>query len=237
MSHGFGRPPQWDYQLPRMNGPFIPTPPTARADTASPLLPPPYKDAGVSHYVENQSLAQYRTPWAGERIPQIRQHDGLHAPSAVTHPLSHQLHDRDQSNPGAATGNRIAYPLHSYGHLPIPKHEPGSIHSTYPPSGRVANFAINGDSGSRQTHLPHNQKVPGGVSPITPVEQSALPMPVTGMTADSPWGLTKAGKARKRLEQACVSCRKKKTKCEPISSSSKCLPCEKNNSECHFDGA
>jgi hypothetical protein len=74
-------------------------------------------------------------------------------------------------------------------------------------------------------------------SPQDAADQSSRPKLATEIIADSPWGFTKAGKARKRLEQACVSCRRKKTKCEPVISSSKCSLCEKNSSLCHFDNA
>jgi hypothetical protein len=212
-------------------------PPSTRAGTASPLLPPPNMDPGVPHYVGSQSLAQYRSPWAGERIPQGGRQDGLHARSPVAHPLSRQVQDRDRITHGGVPERRISYPLHSSSHIPVQKQEPGPITSTYPSLGLVANFAVNGESRLRPTHSPHDHKIPGGAPSSMPPEQSSRPNSATETITDSPWGYTKAGKARKRLEQACVSCRKKKTKCEPMSSSSKCSPCEKNGSECYFDNA
>jgi hypothetical protein len=49
---------------------------------------------------------------------------------------------------------------------------------------------------------------------------------------DAKWGLTKAGKPRKRLAQACMACRKKKIRCNP--NSPKCAQCNKNGLECRF---
>lgn len=50
----------------------------------------------------------------------------------------------------------------------------------------------------------------------------------------SPWGITKAGKPRKRLSQACVTCREKKIKCDP-GGGAKCSQCFRFNRECKFD--
>jgi hypothetical protein len=47
------------------------------------------------------------------------------------------------------------------------------------------------------------------------------------------WGTTKAGKPRKRLGQACNTCREKKIKCDP--SIPKCAQCRKFGRECKFD--
>jgi hypothetical protein len=92
-------------------------------------------------------------------------------------------------------------------------------------------------AGNDSTNLSTCHEIPRRTSPPfnTPAVQSSRPIPPTGAVVESPWGFTKAGKARKRLEQACVSCREKKTKCEPMSSNSKCLSCEKNGSECYTD--
>jgi Transcription factor TFIIB repeat len=49
------------------------------------------------------------------------------------------------------------------------------------------------------------------------------------------WGITKAGKPRTRLAQACLNCRYKKICCEPIPNSTKCAKCEQDNSPCSFE--
>ncbi|KAI9685908.1 MAG: hypothetical protein M1822_004186 [Bathelium mastoideum] len=53
---------------------------------------------------------------------------------------------------------------------------------------------------------------------------------VDGEPVNPDWGLTKAGKARKRLAQACLTCREKKIKCEP--GFPKCTQCEKSGKTC-----
>jgi len=60
---------------------------------------------------------------------------------------------------------------------------------------------------------------------------STCPTVIDGEPVNPLWGTTKAGKARKRLAQACLNCREKKIKCEPGEKS--CLQCEKAKRECH----
>lgn len=54
-----------------------------------------------------------------------------------------------------------------------------------------------------------------------------------GDAVNPKWGTTKAGKPRKRLGQACNTCREKKIKCDP--SVPKCAQCKKFGRECKFD--
>jgi hypothetical protein len=237
MPRGFGHPPQWDHQLPRVNDLLAPIPPPTRAGTTPTLLPPPNKDPRVSHYVGSQSLARYRSPSASERIPQDRWQDGLQTRSPITDPLGRVINDHDRLSHGLASENPILYPPHFSSIIPIQRQTPGPKNPPYPSFGPVANHALNGNSELRATHSTRKQVTASSASSITPAEQSSWPNPAAATVVESPWGLTKAGKARKRLEQACVNCRKKKTKCEPMNSSSKCLPCEKNGSDCYFDCA
>jgi hypothetical protein len=53
--------------------------------------------------------------------------------------------------------------------------------------------------------------------------------------SQSDWGRTKAGKPRKRLAQACLSCRQKKIRCHPTPYRTKCDQCEKTDVDCKFE--
>lgn len=57
-----------------------------------------------------------------------------------------------------------------------------------------------------------------------------LPCQINGDPVNPEFGVTKAGKPRKRLAQACVTCREKKIKCQP--GEPKCHQCTKLNREC-----
>jgi hypothetical protein len=53
---------------------------------------------------------------------------------------------------------------------------------------------------------------------------------IDGERVNPAWGITKAGKPRKRLAQACLTCREKKIKCEPAYP--KCHQCHKSQRLC-----
>ena len=53
---------------------------------------------------------------------------------------------------------------------------------------------------------------------------------IDGEPVNPSWGVTKAGKPRKRLAQACLTCREKKIKCEP--GYPKCHQCAKSQRAC-----
>lgn len=58
---------------------------------------------------------------------------------------------------------------------------------------------------------------------------------IDGEVVNAQWGVTKAGKPRKRLAIACTTCREKKIKCDP--GEGKCQQCEKFGRECRFTTA
>jgi hypothetical protein len=60
---------------------------------------------------------------------------------------------------------------------------------------------------------------------------------IDGELVNAQWGVTKAGKPRKRLAIACTTCREKKIKCDPAEPNSKCVQCEKFGRECRFTTA
>lgn len=58
---------------------------------------------------------------------------------------------------------------------------------------------------------------------------------IDGETVNAHWGVTKAGKPRKRLAIACITCREKKIKCDP--DYPRCVQCEKFGRVCKFKNA
>lgn len=58
---------------------------------------------------------------------------------------------------------------------------------------------------------------------------------IDGEEVNAQWGITKAGKPRKRLAIACTTCREKKIKCDP--GDPKCVQCDKVGRECRFTTA
>ncbi|KAJ3495849.1 hypothetical protein NLG97_g3093 [Lecanicillium saksenae] len=58
---------------------------------------------------------------------------------------------------------------------------------------------------------------------------------IDGEAVNAHWGVTKAGKPRKRLAIACVTCREKKIKCDP--DFPRCVQCDKFGRVCKFKNA
>ena len=58
---------------------------------------------------------------------------------------------------------------------------------------------------------------------------------IDGEIVNAHWGVTKAGKPRKRLAIACITCREKKIKCDP--DFPRCVQCEKFGRVCKFKNA
>lgn len=58
---------------------------------------------------------------------------------------------------------------------------------------------------------------------------------IDGEQVNAHWGVTKAGKPRKRLAIACLTCREKKIKCDP--DFPRCVQCEKFGRVCKFKNA
>ena len=58
---------------------------------------------------------------------------------------------------------------------------------------------------------------------------------IDGETVNAQWGVTKAGKPRKRLAIACINCREKKIRCDP--GEPKCVQCDRSGRECRFQTA
>lgn len=64
---------------------------------------------------------------------------------------------------------------------------------------------------------------------------SHCPKIVEGVPVNANWGITKAGRPRKRLAQACLTCREKKIRCQP--NLPKCDQCQKSGRKCRFESA
>lgn len=65
---------------------------------------------------------------------------------------------------------------------------------------------------------------------------SYCPQTIDGTPVNANWGVTKAGRPRKRLALACLTCREKKIKCNPATEAM-CDQCRKSGRECRFESA
>ncbi|KAN0080804.1 hypothetical protein V8E54_004008 [Elaphomyces granulatus] len=84
-------------------------------------------------------------------------------------------------------------------------------------------------------HVVDERYIPGEGLCYIYADGSHCPKAIDGEPVNASWGITKAGKPRKRLAQACINCREKKIKCQP--NLPKCDQCQKSGRECRFESA
>lgn len=88
---------------------------------------------------------------------------------------------------------------------------------------------------SVQPHVVDERYIEGEGLCYVYADSSYCPKNIDGVPVNANWGITKAGKPRKRLAQACLTCREKKIKCHP--NLPKCDQCQKSGRECRFENA
>lgn len=86
-----------------------------------------------------------------------------------------------------------------------------------------------------QPRVISEEVLPGGSHVYVYEDGSTIPKEIDGEPVNAQWGVTKAGKPRKRLAVACTTCREKKIKCDPAEP--KCAQCEKFGRDCHYSSA
>ncbi|MCJ1314318.1 hypothetical protein MMC25_007999 [Agyrium rufum] len=166
-----------------------------------------------------------------------------HSAPASSH-LYSQLAEKDSdarvfsSKSQPASG---AFPTHS--RLPFNEpYPPPLLHQSSNPTRLIS---PNGSPGAQEHQFVRPKKPPRKVLHEEEVtgeglcyvyeDGSRVKKIIDGESVNANWGVTKAGKPRKRLAVACLTCREKKIKCEP--GEIKCAQCEKSGRECHFQTA
>lgn len=130
------------------------------------------------------------------------------------------------------------YPISRYHQGQLPYH-PNLLNTVEtPPSSNLSNTS--GDIRPQPAHplLPcviDEQIVEGEGLCYIYSDGSYCPKLIDGEPVNANWGVTKAGKPRKRLAQACITCREKKIKCHP--NLPKCDQCQKSGRTCRFESA
>ena len=113
------------------------------------------------------------------------------------------------------------------------------INNYGPASSPVSVSDQNGrDFSGAAVHLPRvvgEQIIPGEGPCYIYEDGSRCKKIIDGEPVNAQWGVTKAGKPRKRLAIACMTCREKKIKCDP--GDPKCIQCDKFGRECRFQTA
>ncbi|KAJ5649656.1 uncharacterized protein N7484_003379 [Penicillium longicatenatum] len=144
----------------------------------------------------------------------------MHSPRDMTH------HTATRSEPSAVSFQHSQSPFH------------GTLYHENPSSTGDISSPESASRVSGQSTLPlviDERYVEGEGICYFYADGSHVPKLINGVLVNANWGITKAGKPRKRLAQACLTCREKKIKCQP--NLPKCDQCQKSGRECRFESA
>ena len=192
------------------------------APGASTFPPRPEYQLASGHPSPNGHAIQNRSPYATSDYNSSSYASTYQTtPSPVSHPY------------GAPNGSLHAAPRPSSSSYYPPEHpHPAPPHPGLPglPGG------LGSDDASRPVVKLIGERVfPGEGVCFVYDDGSHVRKVIDGEQVNAQWGVTKAGKPRKRLAIACVTCREKKIKCDPAEP--KCVQCDKADRECRFQTA
>lgn len=184
---------------------------------------------------------------------QLQQRDEVAPRANGFHPLSLTAPYR-QPYPSTPPANIQHYPPHSESNRPVPS---SGQHRQIAPLTSPIQFyqarTVKSDPLSPSAPAPElsRRETANAVKPLPRVvgeqiipgegpcwvykDGSTCKKVIDGEAVNAQWGITKAGKPRKRLAIACTTCREKKIKCDPRDS--KCVQCDKFGRECRFTTA
>lgn len=234
--------PMYPEQLPSVSQLLTPSP--------SSIPPSPYSPQSrtLSPHILRPSFPSSHAPldrptqpqlYHGHALPPISTYHPT-APSPYqqplpwAEPLPPPRFDAPRAGPPAppAQSHQNALQYHR-GHLPLP------LQQSPPPALSNPNFPSqlppNPTTPHRIPRVVEERMIPGEGMCYIYEDGSHCRKNIDGEGVNPEWGVTKAGKPRKRLAQACITCREKKIKCDP--SYPKCLQCQKFSRDCRFENA
>ncbi|KAJ5573741.1 uncharacterized protein N7459_008168 [Penicillium hispanicum] len=235
------QPPRTEQQLPSVRhlltpvaGPSSPPPPPFHQSYGTPM--PSLENRQPSH-----TFRQHE-PGLASQMPSLAVHDKAQGRSeSFPQPQTSGLPPLSQMamhSPGdikhhtATRSDSSATPLQ---HTPLAYY--GATYHDQAPSGGISSpeSASRSKESSVRPHVIDERYVEGEGVCYVYADGSRVPKAIDGIPVNANWGVTKAGKPRKRLAQACLTCREKKIKCQP--NLPKCDQCQKSGRECRFESA
>ena len=222
-------------QLPSVRSLLTPvSDPTSPPSYHQPFSAPPHIENREQAYQYRQHESRVVSPVSGQdRVPGRSEPltQQPYTPSlpplsqvAMTSPRE-MIHHSSRSDPLSATMHNRQLPLHA-----------ATVQHEAVPSGELSSPESGRSQGN--TVLPHvvdEKYIDGEGFCFVYADGSHVPKSIDGIPVNANWGVTKAGKPRKRLAQACLTCREKKIKCQP--NLPKCDQCQKSGRECRFESA
>lgn len=232
--------------------------PPSRPDFPGPLSPGQREPGPVVHRADPSSRWSFHQDMmrGGEFSFGGRDHPGTYQPQQLAgHKHDHEGHLGRVSDHGYRAGPRAT--SQQYYQPPVPHHHHHPAYAPPPPTTAAATAAAT----TTTTTPVAGEAIPtkDGLGPkiwtgahFLPRFVRAAELPgeglcyfyddgshcktvIDGEAVNAHWGVTKAGKPRKRLAIACITCREKKIKCDP--DYPRCVQCEKFGRVCKFKNA
>ncbi|KAJ6146937.1 hypothetical protein N7497_008919 [Penicillium chrysogenum] len=208
----------------------------------------------ADHSTRSQSNFHPSTPSTGRREAAYPAH--YHDPAFQVSPISVPDRGRSESLPQLHTGLPSLSQVALHGHRGIRNHTPtrsdpssasfshGQLPFHTTSHGQVPGGELSSpETSNRSNNLPlrpHviDERVIDGELCFVYADGSFCPKFIDGTPVNANWGVTKAGRPRKRLGLACLTCREKKIKCNPNpTAEAMCDQCRKSGRECRFESA
>ena len=179
----------------------------------APLAPPPLPQT----YVPSTSpipppYSAY--PGQAHQVPYLPQ-----GPPQATAPMGHALQQQQASHQASAVQHYVDAPSTS------------NVSANLAGSSERSEKSVDNPL-KLQPRVVREDVLPGEGPVWVYDDGSTCPKVIDGEPVNAEWGVTKAGKPRKRLALACTTCREKKIKCQPAFP--KCALCDKFGRECHY---
>lgn len=193
---------------------------------------PPYM-----HHHQGQSLSSYPPSFeASQQVSYAPQHQQVPLPSFSYHPHNTLPHNPQTQHTMLLS---TSYTQHELAVSNSAQNYPDQPSKDGAPANSVVSLEQSPpDNANNIKPLPRvvgETDVPGEGPSWVYEDGSTCKKVIDGEEVNAQWGVTKAGKPRKRLAIACTTCREKKIKCDPAEP--KCVQCEKFGRECRFTTA
>lgn len=210
---------------------------SSRYEASSPTLKRRHDFDGYAHGYPEHNAINSQTPYQHRRPPHITHADMQSTSSsrigfalgATRMELQHRESFVHPSQHHPASEEYRPLPIASDMTGPILNH---ALQEEYEDASRPIRRRLDGTSRApvRASRCIGQQDMPGEGLCYVYEDGTYCRAIIDGEPVNPSWGITKAGKPRKRLAQACLTCREKKIKCEP--GFPKCHQCAKSQRVC-----
>jgi hypothetical protein len=210
---------------------------SSRYESASPTLKRRHDFDGYTHGYPEHNAITSQTPYLHRQPLATTNTDVQSAatstPGSAFSASQIDLHRRGSfAHPSHSEQTSKGYRLHSTASDSAGTHTNQALQDEFGDASRPVRRRIDGSSRApvRSSRCIGQREMPGEGLCYIYEDGTYCRAIIDGEPVNPSWGITKAGKPRKRLAQACLTCREKKIKCEP--GYPKCHQCAKSQRVC-----